>query len=69
MDKNRENTEFENYKIKNMIGKDDFGKVYKAEDKSTKEQRAIKFIEKETLKEIYRNQNLKEPTESDLKIY
>ena len=69
MDKNRENTEFENYKIKNMIGKDDFGKVYKAEDKSTKEQRAIKFIEKETLKEIYRNQNLKEPTESDLKEY
>ncbi len=65
----RENTEFKNYKIETIIGSDDLGVVYKAKVKNTDEKRAIKFIEKETIKAIYRTKFINEPSESDLQPY
>ena len=66
----RESKDFRDYyKIIQNIGKGYFGSVYEVEVKDTKEKRAIKLIDKNIIRNAFKNQYFREPEEKDLEPY
>ena len=57
------------YDIIKKLGEGGFGTVYEAKLKNTEELRAIKVIDKKKIIDIFRNENLREPNEEDIKNY
>ena len=54
---------------KDKLGGGGFGVCYKARIKDTDEERAVKIIDKNKIREDYKKENLAEPTEEDMKPY
>ena len=65
----RQNQDFRNYyQIIKKIG-EGFGTVYEAISKETSEKRALKIIDKNTIKNYYRNEYIREPKEEEMNIF
>ena len=58
-----------NYEIGPKIGDTIFGLVYEVKMKKTGEKRALKIIDKNTLRKLYNRKFLKEPDEIDMKPF
>ena len=65
--KNKDCREF--YNIIKKLGEGNFGIVYEAIKKDSNEKRAIKIIEKDIIRNAFKNTYFKEPTEEDMKPY
>ena len=57
------------YDLGEKIGEGGFGVVYKAKVKGTNEQRAIKLVDKNTIKDNISKQSFREPTQKELDSY
>ena len=57
------------YDLGEKIGEGGFGVVYKAKVKGTNEQRAIKLVDKNTIKDNISKQSFREPTQKELDFY
>jgi len=57
------------YDIGKKISDGFFGSVYEAKVKNSNEKRAIKIIEKNMIRQKYKNKYFKEPTSEDMKPY
>ena len=57
------------YEIIELIGEGGFGKVFKAIDKKTHEERAIKIIDKDKIRNNYMKEYCREINEQEMKIY
>ena len=58
-----------NYENKEKIGESGYAIIYKVTDKKTQEVRAIKVFDKNKVKSIFRRQNIRDPTEEEIKPY
>ena len=66
----RESKDFRDYYIIiKIIGKGYFGSVYEVKTKDTNEKRAIKLIDKNIIRNAFKNQYFREPEEKDLEPY
>ena len=67
----REEEDFRKYYeiIGQPIGEGGFGKVYKVKEKEKNEERAIKVMDKEKIRNDYFSNNLCKMTEEDMKLY
>ena len=66
----REEKDFrEYYDIIKELGEGGFGIVYETKLKNTEELRAIKVINKSKIIDSFKNENLREPNEEEIKIY
>ena len=64
-----QNKDYKDYELIENIRNAKYGYLYKAKNKKTNEQRAIKIIEKSKIRNSFINIHLREPTEEEMKSY
>ena len=70
MEENRQNTDYLNYYEKiEELGKGGNGVVYKIKERGTDNHMAIKIIDKNKFKEIFKKENFRYPNEEEMKPY
>ena len=68
--KNRKNEDYKKYyEIIKEIGTGGFGHVYEAKDKETNEKRALKIIDKDTIREDFMIENIREMDDEEMESY
>ena len=58
-----------NYENKEKIGESGYAIIYKVTEKESKEVRALKVFDKNKVRSIFRRQNIRDPTEEEIKPY